>query len=464
MSAPRPSEASMNRLDSSQRSHLRSRFGHRVTFRRSERRRCGHDSVTATPPVRPAIGETVPDGVVYPQSESELLELARWASQERIALTPRGCGMSRSGAAVPLRRGLVVDFHRLNRVIDLERRSRTVTVEPGMVWQQLDTELARAGLALRLYPTSYARSSVGGWLAHGGAGLGSFETGWFHESVVAARIAVPAGEVLDIDSSTLDLVSDAEGTTGLVSRVTLRVAPIGEIAVMAAATPDPAALQQLLESVVQADLPLWSVSFVDPGLAALHAAGPEEYVVSFAFLRSNAPWLTSTLPWIVHQSGAWILDDDLARREWNRRFRTMRIRRRVPSLVPAEVVVPLAALAAVLDQIERTIQRPVPKEAVVVRTRGAEPQVALHAFVPVDVFEGVSREAAMADAQKVIAIAERHGGRSYSTGIYFRDRAEGILGEDRMRRMRAFKREVDPHGILNPGKVMGAGAMGWPMT
>jgi FAD/FMN-containing dehydrogenase len=430
-----------------------------VTFRRSDRRLCGHDSVTATPPVRPAIGESVPDAVIYPQSEGELLELARWASQERIALTPRGSGTSRSGGAVPLRRGLVVDFQRLNRVIDLDRRSRTVTVEPGIVWQRLDTELARAGLALRLYPTSYAGSTVGGWLAHGGAGLGSFEAGWFYESVVGSRIAVPAGEVLDIDSSTLDLVSDAEGTTGLVSRVTLRVAPIGEIAVVAAATPDPAALQQLLESVVEADLPLWSVSFVDPGLAAFHAAGPEEYVVSFAFLRSNAPWVTSTLPWIVHESGAWILDDDLARREWSRRFRTMRIQRQDPSLVPAEVVVPLAELADVLDEIEDVIDRPIPKEAVVVRPHGAEPQVAIHAFVSVDAFDGVSREMAVADAVRVVGTAERHGGRPYATGIYFRDRAESILGWDRVRRIEAFKREVDPHGILNPGKVMGLGAL-----
>ena len=449
----------MHRLDSTQRSHLRSRFGHRVTFRRGERRLCGHDSVTATPPSRPAIGETVPDAVVYPQSEAELLGLACWASRERIALTPRGCGTSRSGGAVPLRRGLAVDFHRLNRVIDLDRRSRTVTVEPGIVWQRLDTELARAGLALRLYPTSYAGSTVGGWLAHGGAGLGSFEAGWFHENVVGARIAVPAGEVLDIDHSTLDLVSDAEGTTGLVSRITLRVAPLARIAVMAAATSDPVSLQQLLENVVEADLPLWSASFVDPGLAAFHEAGPEEYVVSFAFLRSDAPWVTSTLPWIVHGSGAWLLDDDLARREWDRRFRTMRIRRRVPFLVPAEVVVPLAELADVLDEIEDAIDRPIPKEAVVVRPHGAEPQVAIHAFVPIDAFDGVSREAAVGDAVRVVGIAERHGGRPYSTGIYFRDRAERILGRDRVRRIEAFKREVDPRGILNPGKVMGLGAL-----
>lgn len=449
----------MNRLDSSQRSRLRSLYGERVTFRRSERRLYGHDSVTAAPSSRPVIGETVPDAVVQPVNEGELLELARWASGEGVALTPRGLGTSRSGGAVPLRRGLVVDFQRLGRLIEIDPHSLTATVEPGIVWQRLDTELARAGFTLRLYPTSYAGSTAGGWLAQGGTGLGAFEAGWFRDNVVSARIAVPAGGILDLDDSNVDLVSEAEGTTGLVSRLTLRVAPIAELAFAAASTPDALSLQQLLESVIDADLPLWSVSFVDPGLAAFHGAGPEEFVVSFAFMRSKAPWVVSTLPWIVNDSAAWLLDDDLSRREWDERFRTMRIRDRIPSLVPAEIVVPLSALASVLDQIEGAIGRSVPKEAVLIRSPRAEPEVAIHAFIPVDASTGVSREMAVGDALEIVSIAERHGGRPYSTGIYFRDRAVNILGWERLGRIEAFKGEVDPHGVMNPGKVMGLGTL-----
>jgi len=430
-------------------------------------------SPSSTPP-RPSIGETVPDAVVQPENEEELLELVRWASVEGVALTPRGRATSRGGGAVPLRRGLVVDFHRLGRLIEYDPRSLTVTVEPGIVWQGLDTELARAGLALRLYPTSYAGSTAGGWLAQGGAGVGSFEAGWFRDNVVSARIALPAGEIVDVCGPDLDLVSDAEGTTGLVSRLTLRVMPIEDIAVAAAATPDPTSLQRLLENVVEAGMPVWSVSFVDPGLASLRnqapvrtrdgrpiekrMSAPEEYVVMFAFRRSRAPWVASTLPWIVNDARAWLLDEDLAHREWDERFRTMRVRHRVPSLVPAEVVVPLHALADVLDEIEGTIARPVPKEAVVVRSGdGTDVQVAIHAFIPADDAGGMSRKVAIADALAVVGIAERNGGRAYSTGIYFRDRAERILGRNRAARMEAFKQDVDPYGILNPGKVFGRG-------
>lgn len=449
----------MKRLDSSQRARLRSRYGDRVTFRRSERRLYGHDSVTASPPLRPTLGETVPDAVVQPEREGELLELARWASVEGVALTPQGRATSRSGGAVPLRRGVVVDFRRLDRLIEIDPRALTVTVEPGIVWKRLDAELARAGFALRLYPTSYAVSTAGGWLAQGGAGLGSFEAGWFRDNLVSARVAVPVGEVIELDDSKLDLVSDAEGTTGLVSRLTLRVEPIADIAVAAAATPDPASLQRLLESVIEADLPLWSVSFVDPGLAAFHEVSPREYVATFAFRRPKAPWVSSTLPWIVNDSAAWVLDDDLAMREWDQRFRTTRIRRRIPSLVPAEVVVPLAALGDTLGHIEDAILRPVPMEAVLIRSGGAEPQVGIHAFLPIEAPDAGSRERAVGEAMQIIDFAEQHGGRPYSTGIYFRDRAGSILGWDRVQRIEAFREEVDPQGVMNPGKVMGLGPL-----
>jgi Fe-S oxidoreductase len=57
----------------------------------------------------------------------------------------------------------------------------------------------------------------------------------------------------------------------------------------------------------------------------------------------------------------------------------------------------------------------------------------------------------------VIKIAKAHGGAAYSTGLYFRREAPSVLGADRLARLRAFKRQVDPKNILNPGKVLGSG-------
>ena len=69
--------------------------------------------------------------------------------------------------------GVVVDFYRMKDVLSVDADGMTVTVQPGITWEQLDKQLKPQGLTLRLYPTSYPSSSVGGWLAQGGAGIGS---------------------------------------------------------------------------------------------------------------------------------------------------------------------------------------------------------------------------------------------------------------------------------------------------
>jgi FAD/FMN-containing dehydrogenase len=92
----------------------------------------------------------------------------RWANDERIALTPRGKASSGYGGVIPVKNGVVVDFYFMKDILRVDRDALTVTVQPGITWEQLDRELKKQGLTLRLYPTSYPSSSVGGWLARAG--------------------------------------------------------------------------------------------------------------------------------------------------------------------------------------------------------------------------------------------------------------------------------------------------------
>jgi FAD/FMN-containing dehydrogenase len=139
------------------------------------------------------IGNTLPDGVVQPESEPELIELVRFAAQNEIHITPRGKATSGYGGAIPLKKGLVVDFYRMKKILRIDAEKQTATVEAGVVWEKLDKELAKDNLTLRLYPTSYPSSTVGGWVAQGGAGIGSYESGWFQDNVLSARVVLPDG-------------------------------------------------------------------------------------------------------------------------------------------------------------------------------------------------------------------------------------------------------------------------------
>src|SRR5512144_158764 len=96
------------------------RFGERVSFDPVERRLYGHDIAAIPSLVAPLIGDTTPDAVVQPESEQDLIVLASWAAAERVPLTPRGKASSGYGGAIPVRRGVVVDFYRMRRVLSVD--------------------------------------------------------------------------------------------------------------------------------------------------------------------------------------------------------------------------------------------------------------------------------------------------------------------------------------------------------
>lgn len=127
--------------------------------------------------VKPLVGNVIPEGIVQPESEQELVDLVRLAWAKNIKLTPRGKATSGYGGVLPVQGGLVVEFNRLNHIIDISIDERTATVEPGVVWKEIEYHLNNQGLTLNLYPSSFPASTVGGWLAQGGTGIGGYEFG-----------------------------------------------------------------------------------------------------------------------------------------------------------------------------------------------------------------------------------------------------------------------------------------------
>ena len=460
----------MSRLSKTDRKWLEEKFGARANFSPTERLLYGHDIAAIPSLFKPIVGRTVPDAVVQPESEQELAILLRWAAARKISLVPRGKGSSGYGGIIPIRKGIVVDFYRMKGVLSVDASKETVTVEPGITWEQLDRKLEPHGLTIRLYPTSYPSSSVGGWLAQGGAGIGSYEYGWFAENVVSARLVLPSGEVRELTGQDIDLTSDAEGTTGFISRVTLRVMKKTDLGLTAIACPDAHKLTTVFQEFIARELPIWSLVFINPRMAEMknrapvrmHLGHPAEhkvilpaaYIAVLAYRASDRDKIVPVLPDILHDCQGEVLSQAIAEHEWENRFKLMIVKRLGPSLVPAEVVVPLDKLGVVMEEIEQKINLPVVKEGVIVKKgRDGEPEAVILGFIPSDQRK-FSYNFVFGLVLSIIKIAEKHGGRPYSIGLYFVRKAKKILGPDRALRLKAYKREVDPKGILNPGKVV----------
>ena len=465
----------MAKLTPTQRDDLTALFGRRVALDPAECRLYGHDATPLPRLLRRFVGSTVPEAVVQPRSEDEVVRLVRWAAANDVPLTPRGRATSSYGGAVPLRGGVVVDFFHMRRCLAVDAEARTATVQPGIVWETLDHELAPHGLTLRLYPTSYPGSTAGGWLAQGGAGIGSYEAGWFRDNVLRARAVVPDGTPWELDGPGVELVADAEGTTGLVTELTLRVQPQQEIGVVAIACPDGHALEHLGYLVVAERLPLWSFALATPRMGQLlnqvplarphdppgggGLAFPESHLAVLAFRAAHGALVEHKLPGLLGPCQAERVDQGVAWHVWSRRFDLAGVTRLGPSLVPLDVVVPLPALGDLLNALGRILGEPAAIHGVVVRPGGmGAPEAVLHGIVLSDE-RTFQYTLDFALARSLAAAAERHRGRAYATGIHFGRQFTNVLGARRAGRLRAFKSQEDPKGLMNPGKVFGSGRL-----
>lgn len=446
----------------------------RVRTDRTQRKMYSFDIGAMPALVNPFVPAGTAGAVVRPTSEEQLVRLTSLARERGVALVPRGWATSGYGGVLPGKGAVVVDLSGWQQVLSVDTEALTVRVQAGAIWERIDREIAKQGLTLRMYPSSYPSSSAAGWLAQGGSGFGSYEYGTFKDNVVAAKVVLPTGEVREFTGEDLlNFVADAEGTTGFITEVEFRVRPLEAEVHRLVAFDSASALGAALAQVSRAELPIWSITFLNPESTRLkkqlpHRHGhpweeahshaepqiPEAFLAVIAYPASRVEAIDEPLAAIISENSGRELDRDAAEHEWEQRFAPMRLKRIGPSIVPTEVIVPLAEMPGVLGEIDAKIDQPFILEGMV----GKGDQVVLLGFIPHDE-RSFAFNLAFALSLSVIKIAKAHGGAAYSTGLYFRREAASVLGEKRLGALRAYKGMIDPKGIMNPGKVYGGGGL-----
>jgi alkyldihydroxyacetonephosphate synthase len=178
-----------------------------------------------------------PEFVVHPGSADEVARVLRIANNYRIPVTPWGGGSGSQGGALPMYRGIVLDTKRMNRVLLIDKESLTVTVETGIIAQQMEWALEKQGFSTMHQPASIACATIGGFLAHRGTGVLSTKYGKIEDMVMSLEVVTPQGEVINTlpvprHASGPDLTQlflGSEGTLGVITKVTLKIHPLPEV-------------------------------------------------------------------------------------------------------------------------------------------------------------------------------------------------------------------------------------------
>ncbi|GAA3965008.1 FAD-binding oxidoreductase [Streptomyces marokkonensis] len=202
--------------------------------------RIRHTRGKSTPDLlRMRTGDTAgtPAAVVLPDSHDEVLAVLEACAGHGLALVPFGGGTSVVGGLAPGRDGAFValDLRRMNRLLDLDEVSRTVTLQPGLRAPEAEALLAEHGYTLGHFPQSYEWATIGGFAATRSSGQASAGYGRFDEMVLGLTLATPTG-TLDTGRAPRSaagpdlrqLVLGSEGALGVITSVTVRVRPAPE--------------------------------------------------------------------------------------------------------------------------------------------------------------------------------------------------------------------------------------------
>lgn len=439
-------------MDQKARERLKESLGEKVSFDKQIRASYDHD-IGEMPALVMSMIDNTPEAVVAADTVDDVRNTLYAARESGVPVTPRGQASSGYGGAVPTRGGIVLDMTNMNRVISMDRDNLSVDVEPGAVWDELTRELNKVGMDNCVVPTSAPSSTVGGWFAMGGVGLGSLAYGSIRDVVQEIDVVALDGEVATLSGEEMDLHYQTCGILGIVTRLRLNCRVAEEMRPFAIALPDADAVQAFSLTACE-ELTPYAILVHSPGYIGMKKEMGEDeavpggsFLVIVAILAGSAD--EDALKRVAGAHGGKVLADDIARHSWNDRFYPMRIKKLGPSVLVGEFYLPLDSLSSVVEEIQTDLQKDLLGMEIFVLKEG---QVAALVYI-LDDAGSFLYQFRMAKALRPVRTAERSGGSLYTAGLWFASRSREILGSIKYDAVTRRKKVVDPNGLLNPGKI-----------
>lgn len=178
--------------------------------------------------------QALPDAVVYPADTAQVSAVMKVLHEHRIPLVSRGSGTNLCGGTVPVKGGVVMVMHRMNRILEVDLENLTATVQPGLITKQFIAHVESVGLFYPPDPSSMAISTIGGNIAECSGGLRGLKYGTTKDYVIGLEAVLASGEIIrtggklmkDVAGYDLTkLLVGSEGTLAVITEATLKLIP-----------------------------------------------------------------------------------------------------------------------------------------------------------------------------------------------------------------------------------------------
>lgn len=417
----------------------------------------------------------VAQAVALPTTHTEVEALLQACAEHAVPVVARGRGSNTTGASVPSAGGLVVSFERMRRILAIDPANRVAVVEPGVLNGDLQEALRPLGFFWAPDPTSAPWSTIGGNLACNAGGPRAVKYGACRDNLLALRAVdgrgrgFRSGAAVTKNATGLDLARllvGSEGTLALITEATLLLTPLPQArrGLRALYADVEAAAEAVARLMAQPVVPS-ALEFMDgAALDLVRARGvdlPDAGALLLVEVDGRRQALDDAMDAVATAArGRGLVDLEIAADPaaltslWAaRKALSPALKQLAPDKINEDVVVPVAQLPA-LVAATRVLEREHPLRIVCFGHAG---NGNLHVNLLFDRTDTAQAAAAQVCLQSVFATVLALGGMlsgEHGIGLAKRDFMAGALDPVALELMRAIKRQFDPDGLLNPGKLL----------
>ena len=401
-----------------------------------------------------------PDFVIQPKNVDEIKQVLAFANDKKVPVIPRGAASWGFGGVIPTNAGIVIDLSPFRRILFFNKAQKTVTVEAGARWSDIDVLAKKEGLCLMTYPSSKF-STVGGWLATGGYGINSFRYGHLVNQIVSMTVLTPSGELKKITPTDPDFsyFVSTEGEFGIIVEVNLKLRDVPQASYphLFYFSSDRNAFE-FIEKFVQSQEAQNTKPNVIRFLDENHLNDINDLMHSHEFKKSAGVLFEFSSPEddekflkAISQTG----NPEEAPRYvasylWNERLFGMKAKRLGPTILASESIIPINAAADFIAKAKKL---------------GANfgVEIFIDSYI-IDEKMALIMANFLCDSRKkryYIALplqqmltqtAVSMGAEPYGLGIWNGAFINHLYSAEKKRDLLAFKAKVDPNNIMNPGK------------
>ena len=446
---------------------LQQRFGNNCSTALVIREQHGRDesAFTTVPP---------PAAVVFAEKTQDVADAVALAAQYQVPVIPFGVGSSLEGHLLAVQGGISIDVSRMNRILSINADDLTVTVQPGVTRKQLNEEIKSTGLFFPIDPG--ADASIGGMSATRASGTNAVRYGTMRENVLALEVVTASGEVIRTgtrakkSSAGYDLTRlmvGSEGTLGVITEITLKLYPLPE-AVSAAICSFPSieAAVRTTIAIIQMGVPIARVELIDSNTVRMVNAYAKlgltespmllmEFHGSPAGVKEQAETVQDIATEFGGQSFEWATTPEERTRLWTARhnayFAAIQSKPGCRA-ISTDTCVPISRLAdCLLDSVAEADATGLPYFLV-----GHVGDGNFHFGYLIDPNNPTEFATAEMLNHQLVARALSLGGTctgEHGIGLHKMGFLLDEAGAGAVQMMRTIKQALDPHNIMNPGKV-----------